>query len=313
MTRKIQNPLLKNIKLRCFKAGDIYIMDKDSNVINRLDSWLSPVINSMMTYKGQRESMADLPKTDNRLGDVYYVVSEGKQYAYNGMSWELIDDTHGDGGHSLINYKGVKDTVTELPADGNETGDAWYVTEDSSMYMWNGTSWDSLGEVTPPSTDVSWDDIKDKPDVFYVHPTSPAGAKQSGLYKIATDEDGHVVEATPVTMVDVSSVYVDDVDAGSADGRVVPNLNVVKKMLEDSGMSPDDAMQVAQQAMEIANRANQSATNAQATADEALEATKSMTKISGGYGPPAIGGNAGDIYIDYETGDIYEFGNDGTE
>ena len=296
-------------------------MDKESKVTelndedaaNRLDSWLSPVINSMMTYKGQRESMTDLPKTDNRLGDVYYVVSEGKQYAYNGMSWELIDDTHGDGSQSLINYKGVKDTVAELPADGNEVGDTWYVTEDSSMYMWNGTSWDSLGEVTPPSTDVSWDDIKDKPDVFYVHPTSPAGAKASGLYKIATDEDGHVVEATPVTTVDVSSVYVDDLDAGSADGRMVPNLNVVRKMLEDSGMSPDDAMQVAQQAMEIANRANQSAINAQTTADEALEATKSMTKISGGYGPPAIGGNAGDIYIDYETGDIYEFGNDGTE
>ena len=78
-------------------------------------------------------------------------------------------------------------------------------------------------------------------------------------------------------------------------------------------MSPDDAMQVAQQAMEIANKAKESATSAQTTADEALEATKSMTKISGGYGPPTIGGNAGDLYIDYETGDIYEFGNDGTE
>ena len=296
-------------------------MDKQSKVVelndedaaNRLDSWLAPVINSFMTYKGQRDSMDDLPKTDNRLGDVYYVVSEEKQYAYNGMNWELIDDTHGEGGSELVNYKGIKETVAELPQDGNEVGDTWYVKEDSSMYMWNGTSWDSLGVVAPPSTDVSWDDIKDKPDVFYVHPTSPAGAKQSGLYKIATDEDGHVVEATPVTMVDVSSVYVDDFDAGSADGRVVPNLNVVRKMLEDSGMSPDDAMQVAQQAMEIANRANQSAANAQTTADEALEATKSMTKISGGYGPPAIGGNAGDIYIDYETGDIYEFGNDGTE
>lgn len=289
-------------------------MDKESKVTelndedaaNRLDSWLAPVINSFMTYKGQRDSMDDLPKTDNRLGDVYYVVSEEKQYAYNGMTWELIDDTHGDGGSELVNYKGIKETVDELPQDGNEVGDTWYVKEDSSMYMWNGSAWDSLGEVAPPSADVSWDDIKDKPDVFYVHPTSPAGAKQSGLYKIATDEDGHVVEATPVTMVDVSSVYVDDFDAGSADGRVVPNLNVVRKMLEDSGMSPDDAMQVAQQAMEIANRANQ-------TADEALEATKSMTKISGGYGPPTIGGNAGDIYIDYETGDIYEFGNDGTE
>lgn len=286
---------------------------KDDDEINRLDSWLAPVINSFMTYKGQRETMADLPKTDNKLGDVYYVVSEESQYAYNGMTWELIDDTHGDGGSELVNYKGIKETVAELPQDGNEVGDTWYVKEDSSMYMWNGSAWDSLGEVTPPSTDVSWDDIKNKPDVFYVHPTSPAGAKQSGLYEIATDEDGHVVEATPVTTVDVSSVYVDDFDAGSADGRVVPNLNVVRKMLEDSGMSPDDAMQVAQQAMEIANKAKESATNAQVTADEALEATKSMTKISGGYGPPTIGGNAGDIYIDYETGDIYEFGNDGTE
>lgn len=294
-------------------------MDKQSKVMelndedaaNRLDSWLAPVVNSFMTYRGQRDSMDDLPKTDNRLGDVYYVVSEEKQYAYNGMNWELIDDTHGDGGSELVNYKGIKETVAELPQDGNEVGDTWYVKEDSSMYMWNGSAWDSLGEVTPPSTDVSWDDIKDKPDVFYVHPTSPAGAKQSGLYEIATDEDGHVVEATPVTTVDVSSVYVDDFDDGSADGRMVPNLNVVRKMLEDSGMSPDDAMQVAQQAMEIANKAKESATNAQATADEAIEATKSMTKISGGYGPPTIGGNAGDIYIDYETGDIYEFGNDG--
>lgn len=295
-------------------------MDKESKVTelndedaaNRLDSWLAPVINSFMTYKGQRDSMDDLPKTDNRLGDVYYVVSEEKQYAYNGMNWELIDDTHGEGGSELVNYKGIKETVGELPQDGNEVGDTWYVKEDSSMYMWNGSAWDSLGEVTPPSTEVSWDDIKDKPDVFYVHPTSPAGAKQSGLYEIATDEDGHVVEATPVDMVDVSGVYVDDFDAGSADGRMVPNLNVVRKMLEDSGMSPDDAMQVAQQAIQIANQAKESATSAQTTADEALEATKSITKISGGYGPPTIGGNAGDLYIDYKTGDIYEFGNDGT-
>lgn len=182
-------------------------MGNDSKVINRLDSWLSPVINSVMTYKGQRESMADLPKTDNRLGDVYYVISEGKQYAYNGMNWELIDDTHGEGGgQSLINYKGVKDTIAELPVDGNEIGDAWYVTEDSSMYMWNGTSWDSLGEVAPPVTSVDWDDITNKPETFYTHPASPAGAKENGFYKVAIDADGHVIEVTPVTMDDLVAI-----------------------------------------------------------------------------------------------------------
>lgn len=210
-----------------FKAGDIYIMDKDSNVINRLDSWLSPVINSMMTYKGQKESMADLPKTDNRLGDVYYVVSEGKQYAYNGMSWELIDDTHGDG-QSFVNYKGVKDTVVELPVDGNEIGDAWYVTEDSSMYMWNGTSWDSLGEVAPPATSVDWDDITNKPEVFYVHPTSPAGPKENGFYKIAIDANGHVTEVVPVTMDDLVAIGIVRLDGDKlVDGdSSVSNLSI---------------------------------------------------------------------------------------
>lgn len=204
-------------------------MDKESKSINRLDSWLSPVINSIMTYKGQKESMDDLPKTDNRLGDVYYVISEGKQYAYNGMKWELIDDTHGDGGgQSLINYKGAKDAIIDLPADSNEIGDAWYVREDSSMYMWNGTSWDSLGEISPPVTSVDWDDITNKPETFYVHPTSPAGANVNGFYKIATDEDGHVIEVVPVTMDDLVAIGIVRLDGGKlVDGdSSVSNLSI---------------------------------------------------------------------------------------
>lgn len=74
----------------------------DDNVVNRLDSWLSPVINLAMTYKGQIESLEDLPKSDNKLGDAYYVISEGQQYAYNGVAWEVIDDTHGNGGSASI-------------------------------------------------------------------------------------------------------------------------------------------------------------------------------------------------------------------
>lgn len=219
-------------------------MDKAEFDINRLDSWLSPVVNSVMTYKGQRENMADLPKTDNRLGDVYYVISEGKQYAYNGMSWELIDDTHGDG-HSLINYKGMKDTVEELPIDGNEAGDAWYVKENSSMYMWNGTSWNSLGEVAPPVTSVDWDDITNKPDVFYVHPTSPAGAKENGFYKVAIDADGHVTEVIPVAIDDLVAIGIIRLDDGKlVDGdssvstlSIANDEGVAVSIAADSGMA----------------------------------------------------------------------------
>lgn len=38
----------------------------------------------------------------------------------------------------------------------------------------------------------------------YVHPTSAAGAKASGLYKVATDAQGHVTGATAVTKSDIS-------------------------------------------------------------------------------------------------------------
>lgn len=187
-------------------------IDGDS-IANRLDSWLSPVVNLEMTYKGQKDSLEDLPKSDNKLGDAYYVVSEEKQYAYNGLTWELIDDTHGEGVKSFFNYKGFKDTVAELPVDGNEVSDAWYVVEDSSIYLWNGTAWDSIGGITI-ETSVDWNDITGKPSEFYVHPQSPAGAKENGFYKVAIDGDGHVTEVVPVTMDDLIDIGIVHIDGG---------------------------------------------------------------------------------------------------
>lgn len=40
----------------------------------------------------------------------------------------------------------------------------------------------------------------------YVHPTSAAGAKASGLYKVATDAQGHVTGATVVTKADITAL-----------------------------------------------------------------------------------------------------------
>ena len=46
---------------------------------------------------------------------------------------------------SILNYKGTKSTVSNLPATGNTTGDVWIVTADSSEHVWNGSSWEQLG------------------------------------------------------------------------------------------------------------------------------------------------------------------------
>lgn len=40
----------------------------------------------------------------------------------------------------------------------------------------------------------------------YVHPTSAAGAKASGLYKITTDANGHVTAATAVGKADITAL-----------------------------------------------------------------------------------------------------------
>lgn len=42
----------------------------------------------------------------------------------------------------------------------------------------------------------------------YVHPTSAAGAKTSGLYKITTDANGHVTAATAVGKADITALGV---------------------------------------------------------------------------------------------------------
>lgn len=77
---------------------------------------------------------------------------------------EAIAEVAGGEVGSVITYKGVKDTVAALPQEGNEVGDSYYVTEDNSMHVWNGTSWDSVGEIVVPSID--WADITGKPASF---------------------------------------------------------------------------------------------------------------------------------------------------
>ena len=46
---------------------------------------------------------------------------------------------------SAFTYKGVKATKTELPGEGNKTGDVWHVTADAGEYAWDGTKWEALG------------------------------------------------------------------------------------------------------------------------------------------------------------------------
>lgn len=52
---------------------------------------------------------------------------------------------------SVLDFKGTKETASQLPTTGNETGDVWIVTADSSEYVWDGTKWEKFG----PTIDLS--------------------------------------------------------------------------------------------------------------------------------------------------------------
>ena len=60
----------------------------------------------------------------------------------------------------------------------------------------------------------------------YVHPNSAAGAKASGLYKVATDAQGHVTGATVVTKADISPLESDPTVPAWAKAATKPTYNV---------------------------------------------------------------------------------------
>lgn len=64
----------------------------------------------------------------------------------------------------------------------------------------------------------------------YVHPTSAAGAKASGLYKVATDAQGHVTGATAVTKADITALGIPGSQPTVTDEKVktVPALDGTK-------------------------------------------------------------------------------------
>lgn len=48
---------------------------------------------------------------------------------------------------AAMRWKGSKETVGDLPATDNVTGDVWHVNADGKEYAWNGTIWEPLGWV----------------------------------------------------------------------------------------------------------------------------------------------------------------------
>lgn len=76
-----------------------------------------------------------------------YTKTETQNYV-TGLGYQTasdVDDKISAAITTVMDYKGTKATVADLPSTGNKNGDVWHVTETDGEYSWNGTEWEELG------------------------------------------------------------------------------------------------------------------------------------------------------------------------
>lgn len=88
--------------------------DSGYQTASDVSSAISSAVSSVMTYKGTVATVADLPASGNKLGDVYNVTATGGNYAWDGSSWDELGSTV-----DLSNYYTKSQTDTALAAKAN--------------------------------------------------------------------------------------------------------------------------------------------------------------------------------------------------
>ncbi len=89
-------------------GSDPYVTDSE------VDTKISTALTSSMTYKGSVATYEDLPSSGNKVGDFYNVLSNGKNYAWDGTNW---DDAGGTVDFSTVWQKSELVAITTAEID----------------------------------------------------------------------------------------------------------------------------------------------------------------------------------------------------
>ena len=116
-------------------------------------------------------------------------------------------------------------------------------------------------------------------------PVSVVGYGEDGTVRVTTERCDHLLRV---------------VESGCVDGSVPP---------EDAPDILHELLGAAEDARDAADAADAAAESAQQWAERAqnIVNVKRATQVSVGEGMPKVGGIAGDSYIDYESGNLWEF------
>lgn len=175
----------------------------DQSALEGLQDDLTSKLTAVYRYKGTKTTYSELPQTGNEIGDVWDV-NNGMNYAWNGSDWDAlgdsrieIDATLSDSSTNAVQNKVVKKAIDDLKTDQeNFVSKTDLASEDANGLM-SSSDFTKLKGIEAGANN-------------YELPKSPAGAKDSALYKIATNENGLVIEATTVTKDDITSLGITD-------------------------------------------------------------------------------------------------------
>ena len=180
------------------------------------------------------------------------------------------------------------------------------ITCDSPVLVQNGMGHDAIAL----DLDAEWDGLSARLVL------GPCGSAYDVLY------EGEPVVVPAATLAEAGWLPVSVVGYGE-DGtvRVVTErcdrlLRVVASGCVDGSVPPEDAPDIlhellgaAEDARDAADAADAAAESAQQWAERAQNVVnvKRATQVTVGEGMPKVGGIAGDSYIDYESGNLWEF------
>lgn len=122
--------------------GSMNVSDQSSYSITKSAGVVGSWDSSLRTY-----TVTDL-LSDNGWVDIQATYLDNLSLTKRFTITKIKSGKPGADGTS-VTILGTKDSVSDLPLEGNEIGDGWIVSGD--LYVWNGTEWSNAGKIQGPA------------------------------------------------------------------------------------------------------------------------------------------------------------------
>lgn len=137
------------------------------------------------------------------------------------------------------NLPGYVDDVVEYAGessfpDTGEAGKIYVDTDTNKTYRWGGSSYVEISPSIALGTTSSTAFRGDYGQVAYTHAQAKGSAFQSGLYKITTNDQGHVTAATAVTKSDITALGIPGQDTNTTYSLATTGADGLMRALDGS-------------------------------------------------------------------------------